>query len=64
MKTLAALKAAGLDDEAGRLAAVSGNGQSKSRAIGWLGALEGGCLREEPEGFSTMLDVVVERGVE
>jgi hypothetical protein len=34
------------------------------RAIGWLGALEGGSLREEVEGFGAMFDVVVERGVE
>ena len=34
------------------------------RAIGWLGALEGGCLREELEGFGAMLDVVVKRGVD
>jgi hypothetical protein len=34
------------------------------RAIGWLGALEGGCSREELEGFGAMLDVVVERSVE
>ena len=36
----------------------------RTRAIGWLGALEGGCLREELEGFGAMRDVVVERGVE